>query len=62
MTVDATPTPGSLLISPHDHVLLLIDHQSQMAFATKSIDATLLRTNVSLDQPRRTASSVSTPS
>jgi nicotinamidase-related amidase len=48
MTVDATPTPGSLLISPHDHVLLLIDHQSQMAFATKSIDATLLRTNVSL--------------
>jgi len=48
MTVDATPTPGSLLISPHDHVLLLIDHQSQMAFATKSIDAALLRTNVSL--------------
>jgi nicotinamidase-related amidase len=48
MTVDATPTPGSLLISPHDHVLLLIDHQSQMAFATKSIDASLLRSNVSL--------------
>jgi nicotinamidase-related amidase len=48
MTVEATPTPGSLLISPTDHVLVLIDHQSQMAFATKSIDATLLRTNVSL--------------
>jgi nicotinamidase-related amidase len=48
MTVDATPTPGSLLISPNDHVLVLIDHQSQMAFATKSIDAALLRSNVSL--------------
>jgi nicotinamidase-related amidase len=48
MTVDATPTPGKSLISPADHVLLLIDHQSQMAFATKSIDTTVLRTNVSL--------------
>lgn len=48
MTVDATPTPGRLLISPTDHVLVLIDHQSQMAFATKSIDAAVLRTNVSL--------------
>jgi nicotinamidase-related amidase len=48
MTVEATPTPGSLLVSPIDHVLILIDHQSQMAFATKSIDAALLRTNVSL--------------
>jgi len=48
MTVEATPTPGSLLVSPTDHVLILIDHQSQMAFATKSIDASLLRTNVSL--------------
>lgn len=48
MTVEATPTPGRLLINPDDHVLVLIDHQSQMAFATKSIDAALLRTNVSL--------------
>ena len=48
MKVDATPTPGSLLITPNDHILVLIDHQSQMAFATKSIDAALLRTNVSL--------------
>src|SRR5262245_24992708 len=48
MTVEATPTPGRLLISPNDHVLMLIDHQSQMAFATRSIDAALLRTNVSL--------------
>jgi nicotinamidase-related amidase len=48
MTVKATPTPGRLLISSTDHVLALIDHQSQMAFATKSIDGALLRTNVSL--------------
>jgi nicotinamidase-related amidase len=48
MTVQAAPTPGRLLVSPTDHVLVLIDHQSQMAFATKSIDAALLRTNVSL--------------
>src|SRR5262245_816529 len=48
MTVKATPTPGRLLISPTDHVLVLIDHQSQMAFATKSIDGALLRINVSL--------------
>jgi hypothetical protein len=48
MTVEATPTPGKLLISPNDHDLVLIDHQCQMAFATKSIDIALVRTNVSL--------------
>src|SRR6202008_1866332 len=48
MTIEATPTPGRLLISPNDHVLILIDHQSQMAFAAKSIDAAVLRGNVSL--------------
>jgi len=48
MAVEATPTPGKSLIAPDNHVLVLIDHQSQMAFATKSIDAALLRTNVSL--------------
>lgn len=48
MTIEATPTPGKLLISPNDHDLVLIDHQGQMAFATKSIDVALLRTNVSL--------------
>ena len=30
--------PGKTLLTPEDHVLILIDHQSQMAFATKSID------------------------
>jgi nicotinamidase-related amidase len=44
----ATPTAGKTLLSPADHTLILIDHQSQMAFATKSIDTTLLRNNASL--------------
>lgn len=44
----ATPTPGATLLSPTDHALILIDFQSQMAFATKSIDATLLRNNAGL--------------
>lgn len=45
---EATPTPGKLLLSPSDHTLILIDFQSQMAFATKSIDAVLLRNNAAL--------------
>jgi nicotinamidase-related amidase len=44
----ATPTPGSRLLSPSNHALILIDFQSQMSFATKSIDAVLLRTNAAL--------------
>jgi len=48
MTVKATPTPGSKLISPKDHTLIMIDFQSQMAFATKSIDAVNLRSNAAL--------------
>jgi len=44
----ATATPGKGLIAPHDHVLIMIDHQSQMAFATKSIDAVMLRNNAAL--------------
>lgn len=44
----ATPTPGRSLLSPADHTLILIDHQSQMAFATKSIDAVTLRNNTAL--------------
>ena len=48
MSLIATPVPGKGLISPTDHVLFMIDFQSQMAFATKSIDAITLRNNVSL--------------
>ena len=44
----ASPTPGKKLLSPSDHILILIDHQSQMSFATKSIDAVDLRNNVAL--------------
>src|SRR6202161_760067 len=44
----ATARPGSELLSPGDHTLILIDFQSQMAFATKSIDAVTLRNNAAL--------------
>jgi nicotinamidase-related amidase len=44
----AKPTPGSKLLSPKDHTLIMIDFQSQMSFATKSIDAVLLRNNAAL--------------
>lgn len=44
----ATAAPGRELLSPEDHTLVLIDFQSQMAFATKSIDAVALRNNAAL--------------
>jgi len=44
----ATPTPGSALLSPKDHTLIMIDFQSQMSFATRSIDAVMLRNNAAL--------------
>jgi nicotinamidase-related amidase len=56
----ATPTPGKTLLSPTDHTLIMIDHQSQMAFATKSIDAVLLRNNAALVAKSATAFKVST--
>src|SRR5829696_6009028 len=45
---NAKPVPGKTLISPSDHTLIMIDHQSQMAFATKSIDAVTLRNNAAM--------------
>ncbi|WP_084583912.1 hydrolase [Sphingomonas azotifigens] len=48
MTLTATATPGKSLISPTNHALVMIDFQSQMAFATKSIDAIMLRNNAGL--------------
>jgi nicotinamidase-related amidase len=45
---NATPVPGKRLLTPKDHTLVMIDFQSQMAFATKSIDPVLLRNNVAL--------------
>jgi nicotinamidase-related amidase len=44
----ATPTPGKTLLTTTDHTLILIDFQSQMAFATKSIDPVVLRNNAAL--------------
>ena len=44
----AKPTPGRLLLDPVDHALVLIDFQSQMAFATQSIGIVELRNNAGL--------------
>ena len=44
----AKPTPGKMLLSPTDHTLIMIDFQSQMAFASKSIDPVMLRNNAAL--------------
>src|SRR5271155_5502457 len=46
--INAIPQPGKTLLSPTDHTLILIDFQSQMAFATKSIDPIMLRNNAAL--------------
>lgn len=46
--ITAIAEPGSALLSPDDHLLIMIDHQSQMSFATKSIDAIMLRNNAAL--------------
>jgi nicotinamidase-related amidase len=56
----AQPKPGATLLTPSDHTLILIDYQSQMAFATKSIDAVLLRNNVALVSKAAKEFSVST--
>lgn len=44
----AVAAPGGMLLSPKDHTLIMIDFQSQMSFATKSIDAVNLRNNAAL--------------
>ncbi|RAO76286.1 hydrolase [Dyella jiangningensis] len=48
MAIQASPTPGKQLLTPTDHALILIDFQSQMSFATHSIDAITLRNNAAL--------------
>ncbi|WP_343827307.1 hydrolase, partial [Sphingopyxis soli] len=48
MSIKATPTPAKALLDPSNHALILIDYQSQMAFATKSIAPELLRNNAAL--------------
>ncbi|WP_413043556.1 hydrolase [Pseudomonas sp. YJ42] len=44
----AKAEPGKTLLDASNHTLIMIDHQSQMAFATKSIDAVSLRNNAAL--------------
>ena len=48
MSIKATATAGAKLLTPTDHTLVMIDFQSQMAFATHSIDAVNLRNNAAL--------------
>jgi len=60
MTLRATPTPGARLLTPGDHTLIMIDFQSQMSFATKSIDAVMLRNNAGLVANAAAAFKVST--
>ena len=43
-----TTTPASSLLTPANHTLVMIDHQSQMAFATRSIDVAMLRSNAAM--------------
>jgi nicotinamidase-related amidase len=59
-TATATVTPGKTLLSAADHTLIMIDHQSQMAFATHSIDAIALRNNAALVARAARAFGVST--
>ncbi|MEC5215549.1 nicotinamidase-related amidase [Actimicrobium sp. GrIS 1.19] len=56
----AQATAGSNLLTPADHTLVMIDFQSQMAFATKSIDAVTLRNNAALVAKAAAAFKVST--
>src|SRR5262249_47018065 len=44
----AKALPGKTLLNGADHTLILIDFQSQMAFATRSIDVVDLRNNAAL--------------
>ena len=46
--IKATNTPGKTMLSPSNHVLMMIDHQSQMAFAVQSINPVLLRNNAAI--------------
>ncbi|MYN43902.1 isochorismatase family protein [Pseudoduganella sp. FT93W] len=39
---------GKALLNPTNHTLIMIDHQPQMAFATKSIDPVALRNNAAM--------------
>lgn len=44
----ATTVPAGQLLTAGNHALMLVDHQSQMAFATRSIDVVALRNHSAL--------------
>jgi nicotinamidase-related amidase len=46
LTAAHAAPPSEKLLTPKNHSLILIDHQPQMAFATRSIDIAELRNNV----------------
>lgn len=48
MSTTATAAPAKSLLTPRDHALVLIDHQSQMAFPVRSQDVAILRLNAGL--------------
>lgn len=43
-----TAAPSARLLTPGNHTLVLIDYESQMAFATKNIDLVALRNNLAI--------------
>jgi nicotinamidase-related amidase len=47
-TVVAVPAPARTLLSPGDHVLMLVDQQPQLALAMQSADVLALRNNTAL--------------
>jgi nicotinamidase-related amidase len=56
----AITAAAASLLTPDDHILVLIDHQSQMAFPVRSIDVSLLRTNTGLVSKAAAGFAVST--
>jgi nicotinamidase-related amidase len=58
LTAIAAPSKG--LLTPDDHVLMMIDFQPQMAFPTRSIDVGVLRNNAALIAKAAAAFKVST--
>lgn len=44
----AAPSASRRLLTPKNHAMLMIDFQSQMAFATHSMDGITLRNNAAL--------------
>jgi nicotinamidase-related amidase len=59
-SLSAKAAPSKGLLTPNDHVLMMIDFQPQMVFATRSIDGVLLRNNAAMIAKAAGAFKVST--